>query len=336
MSKLFLKLAVSIIIFGFVLSRINIGAIGQAIGSADVSYLILAFFLALAMVVTDAAFWQSVLGSLEHRISFGTAFLFCIVGSFFGGFGLSWTGVDIFRAAQLRRSGIAAETAIRAVVTTRLMSLTSLLAIIAYGLPIVLGYPLQPHDKVLLVSFIVISVGGLAAIVVFGLARNRFSFFKLPNFVDKLAGVSNDFLKALSSKRYSLTSLLFSTSTHLLRVSTFAAIASALHAGVNFAALYALVPISLLVAMAPIALGSWGVREASVIFFLGRVGVPAAMALSISVTYGILALIVAAIGGLVWVFARPHHYELTVKHATDSSPQSSTGRGPLIGPSVKP
>ena len=183
MPKLIFKLAVSIIVFAIVLSRINIGAVGQAIGGADILFLILALILALAMVVTDAAFWQSVLGSLGHRISFGTALLYCIVGSFFGGFGLSWTGVDIFRAAQLRQSGIPTETAIRAVVTARLVSLTSLLAVIACGLPIVLGYPLQPHDKVLLISFVVIGIGGLVAIVILGLAHNRFPLVELPTFL---------------------------------------------------------------------------------------------------------------------------------------------------------
>src|ERR1700733_8749346 len=186
--KLFLKLSVSIIIFAFVLSRINIGAVGQTIGDADTLFLTLALFLALAMLVTDAAFWQSVLGALGHRISFGTALLYCIVGSFFGGFGLSWTGVDIFRAAQLRQAGIPTETAIRAVVTTRLVSLTSLLAVIACGLPILLGYPLQPHDKVLLVSFVAIGIGGIVAIAVLGSARRRFPLLELPTFLDKAAG----------------------------------------------------------------------------------------------------------------------------------------------------
>lgn len=333
--KLFLKLAVSIVVFAFVLSRINIGAVGQTIADANILFLTLALLLALAMLVTDAAFWQSVLGALGHRISFGTALLYCIVGSFFGGFGLSWTGVDIFRAAQLRQSGIPTETAIRTVITTRLVSLTSLIAVIACGLPISLSYPLQPHDKVLLVSFVAIGIGGMVAIAILGSARRHFSLFELPTFLDKAAGVSNDFLKALSSKRYSPASLLFSTSTHLLRVSTFAAIAAALHAEVNFAALYALIPISLLVAMVPIALGSWGVREASVIFFLGQVGVPAAMALSISVTYGILALIVDAIGGPVWVFARSHHYKLTVKDASEIGARALTGRGKLADPRLK-
>ena len=182
MMKLFLKLAVSIIVFAFVLNRINIGAVGQAIGGADILFLTVALLLALTMLVTDAAFWLSVLGALGHRISFRTALLYCIVGSFFGGFGLSWTGVDIFRAAQLRQSGIATETAIRAVVATRFVSLTSLLAVIACGLPILLSYPLQPHDKVSLVSFVAIGIGGMVAIIILGSVRRHFPFLDCPYF----------------------------------------------------------------------------------------------------------------------------------------------------------
>src|SRR5271166_1997762 len=118
MKKLFFKLTISIAVFAIVLSRIDTRAIGQAIVDADILFLILALLLILAMIVTDAAFWRSVLGSLGHRISFRTAILYSFSGSFFGALGLSWTGVDIFRAAQLRRSGIRVEDAIRAVVAT--------------------------------------------------------------------------------------------------------------------------------------------------------------------------------------------------------------------------
>ncbi len=306
----FLKLAVSIVVFAIVLSRIDISAVGQAVAGANFLPLTLAFLLLLTMIVTDAAFWRSVLGSLGHRISFGTALLYSFSGSFFGALGLSWTGVDIFRAVQLRRSGIHTETAIRAVVTTRLVSLVSLLAVITCGLPIVFDYPLQRSDKITLVIFDLIAICGMVAIAILGAGRNKFRLRHWLPFLNKIVGISHDFVGALSSKGHSPISLLFSTLTHLLRVSTFFAIATAFHSGVHFAALYALVPIALLAAMLPIAVGSWGVREASVIFFLGWAGIPAAIALSISVTYGILNLIVDALGGIAWVFARSHHYGL--------------------------
>ena len=301
---------------------------GHAIAGANMLFLGLALLLILAMIVADAAFLQSVLGSLGHQFSFGTAILYSFSSAFFGAFGLAWTGADIFRAAQLRRVGIGTETAIRAVVTTRLMSFVSLLAVIACGLPIVLSYPLLPRDKLLLISFVAIALGGMIAFLVLGPARNQFPLLRVPALLEGVAGVSNDLVKALSSKRYSLLSLLFATSTHLLRVSAFAAIAAALHAGIKFAAIYALVPISLLVAMVPIAMGSWGVREASVIFFLGQIGVPAAMALSISVAFGIIALIVDALGGFVWIFSRSRHYQLAEVNTRDSDAPTSTNRGP--------
>jgi len=207
------------------------------------------------------------------------------------------------------------------------MSFVSLLAIIACALPIVLGYPLQSQDKLVLVALVAIGIGGIVVIVMLASTRKYITFLPWSTFFEKVAGVSSDLRRALSSKDRSAPSLLFATSTHLLRVSTIAAIATAFHAGVNFAAVYAVVPTALLVAMVPIALGSWGVREASMIFFLGWVGVPAVVALSISVTFGILNLIVDALGGIVWTFARSRHFELTMAEESRRETQASKKRG---------
>jgi hypothetical protein len=94
-------------------------------------------------------------------------------------------------------------------------------------------------------------------------------------------------------------------------------LAWAFHAWVGFWPIYALIPISLLVAMVPVTIGSWGVREISVVFFLGWAGVEAAAALSMSVTFGILRLAMAALGGAVWVFVGSHHYSLQVVDKSD-------------------
>lgn len=312
MPKLLLKLAVSIALFAIVLSRVDIRAVSQTIAGADAMLMTLAFLLSLAMAVTDAAQWQSVLRSLGHRISLGTALVYSIVGCFFGILGPSAMGVDIFRAAQMRRLGIPTETAVRAVVSTRLVAFVSLLMVIATGMPIAFSYRLDMRDQLLLGSTFASGIGLLFGILILGFIRHRVPIFQRSAVIGKFAEVSGDLGKALTSRDHAPASLLFSTLTHLLRVATFAAIAGAFHAGVSLAALYALIPISLLVAMIPITMGSWGVREVSVIYFLGWVGVPAAVALSISVTFGILRLVMAGIGGIVWVLARSRHYSLKV------------------------
>jgi uncharacterized membrane protein YbhN (UPF0104 family) len=318
--KLLVKVAVSAAIFYLIFSRVNVAAAAQAIAKSHLSYLILAFCLSLVMAITDAALWRSVLGSLGHRISFGPAILYSIVGSFFGSFGPSGTGVDIFRAAQMRRLGIPLETAIRAIISTRLVSFVSLIAIIACGFPILLGCPLDLHDKFLLVFPIAIGIGLLSAVVAFGRLRSRVSSPRRSGVIGQAAEIGRDLARVLTSRSHSPPSLLFSTLTHLLRIATFAAIAASINAGIPLMAMFALIPVSLLVAMIPITLGSWGVREASVIFFLAWAGVPSATALSISVIFGLLRIAVAAIGGIVWVFTRPHHYRLAVAAPSEGRP----------------
>ena len=140
MLKFILKLAVSIALFAIVLNRVELAAVGQTIAGVDFWLISLALLLSLAMSAAEAAQWQSVLRSLGHRISLGTALLYSIVGCFFGALGPSAIGVDIFRAAQMRLVGIPTGTAVCAVLTTRLMAFVSLLMVIATGLPIAFGF----------------------------------------------------------------------------------------------------------------------------------------------------------------------------------------------------
>jgi len=95
-------------------------------------------------------------------------------------------------------------------------------------------------------------------------------------------------------------------------VAIFAALAAALHVDVEPSALFAFVPIAMLIAMVPISFASWGVREASLIFFLGLASVPAEAALSISVAFGLSRLLMGAIGGIAWMLTRSDHYNLKV------------------------
>ena len=80
MSSFVWKLAVSVAIFAFIFSRVDIDAVGRTIGNADTAYLGLAILLSLVMVVTDGLLWKSGLQSLGHHISHSAALLYSIVG----------------------------------------------------------------------------------------------------------------------------------------------------------------------------------------------------------------------------------------------------------------
>ena len=69
---------------------------------------------------------------------------------------------------------------------------------------------------------------------------------------------------------------------------------------------FAFVPAALLIAMVPISLGGWGVREVVFISALGLVGITAAEALGLSVLFGLTVLLTGLIGGVIWMFEQKH------------------------------
>ena len=56
-----------------------------------------------------------------------------------------------------------------------------------------------------------------------------------------------------------------------------------------------------LVANLPISVGGWGVRETAMIALFGLIGVPASATLVLSIQLGLLSLVVALPGGLLWL-----------------------------------
>jgi glycosyltransferase 2 family protein len=312
MSRFAWKLAISVAILAFIIGRIDIGAVGRAIGQADASYLSLALLLSVVMVVTDALLWRSALRSLGHNISHAPALLYAIVGCFFGSLGPSAMGADLFRAVQLRRLGVPIETTVHAVVVTRLASFASLLLVIALGVPFAWSYHLRATDKYLFLATLVIGTVSFGALLLVDPGYVRLRWLWRWPFIAKIAALSRGLSAALTDRLNAPMIWASSTSTHLLRVAIFAALAAALHVDVQLSALFAFVPIAMLIAMVPISFASWGVREASLIFFLGLASVPAEAALSISVAFGLSRLLMGAIGGIAWMLTRSDHYNLKV------------------------
>jgi uncharacterized membrane protein YbhN (UPF0104 family) len=316
MSSFVWKLAVSIAIFAFIFSRVDIDAVGRTIGNADTAYLGLAILLSLVMVVTDGLLWKSGLQSLGHHISHSAALLYSIVGCFFGTLTPSAVGADLFRAVQMYRLGVSVETTVHAVLVTRLVSFASLLLVIAVGIPLAWTYRFPNSDKYFLLSILLLSTGTFGGFLLIAPGYARFRWLHRWPLVARIADVSRGVSAALTKPSCAPMAWASSTATHLLRVSIFATIASALHIDVPFSAVFAFVPIAMLIAMVPISIASWGVREATIIFFLGFAGVPSEAALSISITFGLSRLLIGAVGGIVWMIARSDHYSLKVADAS--------------------
>jgi hypothetical protein len=103
----------------------------------------------------------------------------------------------------------------------------------------------------------------------------------------------------------------------LLQAALLSFIIAILNSVVFFAILYAwgvsaatalkcavLIPGVLEVAMLPVSVAGWGVREGIVIFTFGKLGVPAPLALGCSLVYALILLGLGMVGGAVWLADR--------------------------------
>jgi uncharacterized protein (TIRG00374 family) len=95
-----------------------------------------------------------------------------------------------------------------------------------------------------------------------------------------------------------------SIGNHLGRVAVVFVLAIALGIWVSPFDAFTLVPAALLLAMVPISLAGWGVREVVFIQAFSLAGVAPSNALALSLVYGLVGLITGLLGGAVWFAER--------------------------------
>ena len=309
----FVKVGIAAILLCLIGSRVDLDAALALMSGARPSWIFFALATSFAIILADAAYWTVSMRAVGCRMELKPALVFSLVGWFFANLAPSSIGSDIFRAAQMRLAGASPDQSIRPVAAARLMSFASLLVVIGAGLPFAIGYVDAPGEKLALAGAFGIAAFGFGAFVLFG---------PLVASVSKRFGVVGARLVAALSGdtrtllvRASAAGWFYLTAQHLLRVAGVAAVAWALNAPVDLVALFALVPAALLVAMVPISIGGWGVREASFVHFLGFAGVDPAAALAISIVYGLTRLVIGAVGGVAFMLARRHHYSFEIENA---------------------
>lgn len=82
---------------------------------------------------------------------------------------------------------------------------------------------------------------------------------------------------------------------------------AALGLHVGTAQVMALTGAAVIIAVLPISLGGWGVREASMVGLFSLVGVPTESAIAVSLLWGLLPVAISAPAALYWAFSNSRH-----------------------------
>lgn len=312
--KLAAKCVVTAGLLWLAFRRVDIGAVSQALAHLDALWAGAAFLLTSLIILSDAMLLSGVLRMFERSVPFPTALLYSLVGWFFSNVAPSTVGGDIFRGVQLSRVGLPVGTAARLILSIRLISFATLVAVMLAGLPMALGMMAGERDELLLIAILLGAIAALAGVAVLAHLPRRALPEQWPLF-RKLYTLSGDFRRLLSAQSRTAVCWLAALSQHLLRVLILACLATGLGLAIPVSTLFAFTPAALLIAMFPLSFGGWGVRELSFVYLLGTSGVRAEDALALSITFGLLRVVVGALGGIAWALMSDHHYRVDAPSA---------------------
>ncbi len=311
--KLFtgIKIAVSVGLIAYLLSRVDLQALWQLIVRANPWLLLLALLLYLAAITLGCLKWRILLAALNINAPFTDLLAYTFVGLFFGNVLPSNVGGDVVRAYDLAAASKRPEDAAISVLVDRLMGLVAFFAaavVMAVLTLLLLGGSLEMEEIVL---WVLLGFGAL----LLGLAllfSRRFTsrgavLFDLP-FLQAFRPAAVRVFHALQAYRHSYASLgkalLISLAVMVITSLVQLAIAQAM--GLDIPALYFFLfnPLIAFVLVVPISVNGIGLKEAAFVFFFGLVGVPQGAALSISLVFHAIIVASSLPGGILWLRRR--------------------------------
>jgi len=293
--------AVSIGLIWAILATVDRAAMLSVVQTLSVGAFLVAVVGVLLIAVLQAIRWQWILAVLGGRIgsrrSVGAVFL----GLFFNQALPSTVGGDVARMWVARDAGPRVSTAIHSVFVDRVVGLVVLALIASLWWPFLVA---RIGWQASTASSGVISVGGLVVTILF------LSLLALPSRARSLP---------LLRQVTDLAAALWVTVRPGRRLLAIFALAAAGHFGILGLVIFLgheleitlawqdyflVIPAILIVSVAPLSIGGWGVREGAMVVGLGLLGVPSESALGLSLVFGAVSLVAGLLGGGFWFVLR--------------------------------
>lgn len=292
-----LKIAVSLGLIAFILTRVGLAETWNALRGAHWGLVAAAFALFILTLPLRAFRWQALLNGLKVHVSISRLTTLYFVGAFFNIFLPTGVGGDVVRAVELTQDSRHGAEAIGTVFVDRLIGLLVLFVIALAALPF--SYRLVELEVA--VAIVVMALAGLVGGWLLlqgdllGRIGRRLAFLPAQDKLEKLyRAVGGCGRKALT---WALAvSVLFNLVNILVNYLI------ALAVGVHLSPWYffAFVPIISFSLALPVSLGGLGVREGTYVLLFGQAGVAPEQALALSLAYYAITVATGLLGGLVY------------------------------------
>jgi uncharacterized membrane protein YbhN (UPF0104 family) len=300
--KLGIKLLISASLLWWVLRDIDFDAIIAKLGSVSPWSLGLPVVAIVLLGAVQAVRWQTVLEVLGGKLSYWHLNCITMLSFFFNQTLPSTVGGDLVRIYRSHKEGVALQTAVSSVFVDRGLGMMALLLICAASLPGLYGLS---DGGLLWWSACALTGAGIAGgLLLLALPALPQAWVGWP-LVREVVGLSRATWRLIGRRRQLVLSLLLSIFIQLVMILSLSYLGWLLKVPISFSQGLVIYPIVLLVSLAPVSIGGWGVREGAMVVGLGLVGVPKPTALSVSILFGLVMVFVGLIGGFLWAIERP-------------------------------
>lgn len=313
------KLAATVALLVFVFSRVDLAQLASRLNPQQIALALVAAMGVLLVQSLVAALRLCVCtGLLDRTARVREAWVACQLGGFFSHTPISFIGGDAMRVWHLVKLGMPVAAAAKAVIVDRILGLVSVVLLVAATAP-----PLHEviTDPRMWAAFVLLLAAGLIGIGLFfllGLLRLPTASRRLLARLAELATVAR-YLIARPARAGEALLLAFAINVLNIVAIWLIAAAYGIPAGLRIAAIGS--PVVFLIAMVPISLAGWGVREGAFVVAFGLFGIPAADALTVSITFGLGVLL--AYCPAIFLFLAARRKAASIATAAGCVPASS-------------
>jgi glycosyltransferase 2 family protein len=248
--------------------------------------------------------WQRLLLAEGIRLPLWRLTLVYFEAAFFNLFLPTLIGGDIVRGYTIYRITQGHDASIASIFADRLSGFAALVGIALIALGLAYGQIRDPQVAAMILIVAVaftVTVGVLLDNRMKERASRLLRFVGLTRFQAKLQGMVEALQRYRGHRQALGQAVLLSLLLQGLIIVTYYLIGAGLNLGVSIAYFFLYVPLITFVAMVPVSVAGLGVREGSVVYFFAKVGVDAATALTMSLTWFALTLVVSSLGGLAFL-----------------------------------
>jgi len=301
-----LKIAVSLGLMAYLFTRMDLAQVSRVLQSADYWYLLPAGLFFLGAMSSFGLKWHILLRAQGIRVPFRAVLNYTFVGYFFNNFLPGNVGGDVMRGYGLARYTEQAAEAALSVVVDRVVGLMAWMsaavvtaAVVVWGM----GRDDLKGIEVAAIAGLAVVAAGFAVILsrrLRALAGRLFAWKPLSPFAplyDRLSAGLDAYRHS-----YNALALAFGASLLSLLLANFTdyCIVQSLSGGVPLVYIFLFNPIIAFVLLVPISVGGLGVTQAAYPFFYGLVGVPDALAFTLSLLKQLVVYVTSLPGGVLW------------------------------------